>query len=962
MQTSQFNGATHGSAEPSPNPLLATKLHIPQPRLDLTPRPQLFEQLNQGMHSKLTLISAPAGFGKTTLVSQWISQNAECGARNAESKPTRHTPHSAFRIQAAWLALDVGDNDPVRFWRYLIAACQTLEGAIGQAALALLNTAQQPVWETVLTLLINDLAQRSDKSVLVLEDYHLITAPQLHELMVFLIDYLPATIHLIITTRTDPPLPLARLRARPDLTELRIDDLRFSLAETHLFFQQTLAYPLPPELIQRLEMRTEGWVTGLRLLALTLQGRTKTDPQAMEQLLATFTGSHGHIFAYFIAEVLNAQSAPVQDFLLRTCLLGRFTAALCDAVTGRTDSEQMLEQLGRANMFLLPLDDVEQSVQWARSLKSAPLTTVHWQRYHALFAEALVYEARRRLGEAMLRLLAYRASCWYAAQGLLTEAVEAALVAQAFAWGAELIERVIAPELVQNEYHTLRRWLEQLPAAVIHTHPALCMAYATAILFTSDRRAPATMTRIQPLLQAAEDHWRRVENPHKLGEVLALWAWVTWMQGARTQALPVARQALAHLPPDDRQWRGICLALVGEEELLAGHLHQARATFSQTLALWQTVGNHYGLLATLLGVSEVCVKQGELQQAAQFYRQVLTTVEQITMNPHQAKMRIGNARLGLAALALEWNDLTTAEQEATDAVAIGQQAAYADFCLRGSLILARIKQVQGETLAAQRLLQTHFAQMSPSQALPILREARLWQARLALASGDWGAVERFIASITPEQAVARLQQEQEALLVARLYLAQAKPAEARRLLEPWYDEADQQGRVRSALEIKMLQSLAYFADQDLDQAQATLVPVLVQAQREGYQRLFLDEGEPMKALLRLIWPAVKAEPLVSYVRTLLLAFVQTRPDEALRTVTSGVASAAPEAAFLMEPLSVQEQRVLQLLTVNLSNAEIAKTLIVSINTIKTQVQSIYRKLNVNSRQEACATARSLKLV
>ncbi|MCX6046886.1 MAG: LuxR C-terminal-related transcriptional regulator [Chloroflexi bacterium] len=947
MQTKQLNGATQLRAEPSSPPLLATKLHIPQARPDLTARQRLLEQLNRGLSSKLTLISAPAGFGKTTLVSQWIHQNA---ALDAEL----HTP-------VAWFTLDAGDNDPMRFWRYVITACQAFDAAIGHAALALLHTAQPPAWETVLTLLINDLAQLNGKAVLVLEDYHVIGAPQIHELMIFLLDYLPATVHLIMTTRADPPLPLARWRARPDLTELRIDDLRFSLAETQDFFQHTLACPLAPELIERMEMRTEGWVTGLRLIALTLQGRVQNDAQAMEQLLTTFSSSHGHIFAYLIAEVLNAQPAPVQDFLLYTCLLNRFTAALCDAVTGRTDSAIMLEELRQANLFLLPLDEGGPAPQQPSSLKHGPLHTVQWQRYHALFAEALIHEARRRLGEATLRTLMGRASRWYAAQDLLTEAVEAALTAQEFPLIAELIERVIAPELVQNEYHTLRRWLEQLPEAVLHAHPTLCMAYATAILFTSDRRAPTTMTLIQAPLHVAEAHWRSTDNQPKLGEALAFRAWVTSMQGARTQAGALAQQALGLLPASETQWRGISLALVGEALLLAGQLQAAHATFNQTYALWQTTTNKYGLLATLLGLADICSKQGQLQEAAQFYRQVISAVEKAPMNPHQARMRIGGAQLGLAALALEWNDLATAEQAATEAVEIGQQIAYEDFRIRGTLILAQIKQAHGETAAAQQIVQPLFTQTPQRQTLPLLREARLWQARLALTAGDWAAVERFITSLQPEPDVARLQQEQETLLIARLHLAQGKPAETLSLLQPWCEEAHNQGRIRSELAIKMLQSLAYFAGQEIDQAKTRLIQALAQAQGEGYQRLFLDEGEPMNELLRLIWPTVKTEPLAAYVRALLLAFAQAQP-EAMRPQANSALLSAPAVAFLVEPLSTQEQRVLQLLTVSHSNAEIAKELIVSVNTIKTQVQSIYRKLNVNSRQEACAAAQHLKLV
>jgi LuxR family maltose regulon positive regulatory protein len=910
------------------HPLLTTKLRIPQARCDLVPRPRLLARLHQGLSSKLTLISAPAGFGKTTLVSAWLA------TRNAQQALP----------PAAWVALDAGDNDPVRFWRYVITACQPFDAAIGQSALALLHTASQPAWELVLTLFINDLAQLANQGVLVLEDYHVITAPLIHEMVRFLLEHLPTTLHLIMTTRSDPPLPLARLRAQPALNELRAVDLRFSLAETQAFFQQALSGPLAPELLECLDARTEGWVTGLRLVALTLQGRRESELQTLEQLLGTLTRSRGHIFAYFITEVLNAQPASIQEFVLRTSGLSRLTGALCHAVTGQDDSEMLLEHLERANLFLLPLDGAG-----------------HWYRYHALFAEAMQHAARRRLGEAHLRALSHRASCWYEQHGWLTEAVEAALAAQDFPRAVALIERSIAPELVQNEYHTLRRWLEHLPEAMLHAHPPLCMSYAMAVWFTVDRRTPATIARLQTPLQVAEQHWRAAAHAPKLGEVLALRAWITWMQGERTQALPVARQALALLPAGETQWRGVSLALVGEEELLAGKLHAARQTFTQTRALWQATRNAYGTLALTLALGEVCTRQGELHQAAQFYQQVLTEAEHTPMHRARALSRIGAARLGLGALALEWNDLETAEQHATHAVTIGRQGADEALRVRGTLILVRLKHVRGETAEAQQLLQTLVAQTPQQRELSLLREVRAYQARLALAAGDLVTAERLLPSPQQSDEIARLQQEQEALLVARLRIAQGDAAEALRLLKPWRDDAHLQGRVHSALEIMVLQSLAHFAQHDLPQATATLRQALATAQAAGYQRLFLDEGEAMAPLLRVVWQDVKEEPLMTYVRTLLRALLQEQPDEALRLRAEQAAASALESAFLIEPLSPQERRVLRLLTAGFSNTEMAQELCVSINTIKTQVQSIYRKLNVHSRQEARDAARHLQL-
>src|SRR5437764_9290167 len=334
--------------------LLSTKLAPPRPRPSLVRREALLARLDEGLEHKLILLSAPAGFGKTTLVGEWIASRSE----------------RQDALSVAWVSLDVGDNDPVRFWRYVITACQVFDAAVGESALALLSMSRRFPLETILTTFINELAQFAHRGILVLEDYHVITSPQIHESVTYLIDQLPAKLNLLVLTRSDPPLPLARLRAHNDLYELHAADLRFSLAETQTFLRQTLPFPLSSEVITRLETRTEGWVAGLRLLALALQGRK--DPRELERMLVTFTGSHRHILEYLVADVLSSQTETLQRFLLQTAFLKPLTASLCDAVTCRSDSEMMLEQLEHANLFLIPLDDVGQ-----------------WYRYHALFAEAM---------------------------------------------------------------------------------------------------------------------------------------------------------------------------------------------------------------------------------------------------------------------------------------------------------------------------------------------------------------------------------------------------------------------------------------------------------------------------------------------------------------------------------------------------------------------------------------------
>src|SRR6266446_5521699 len=508
--------------------LLSTKLTSPRLRSSLVSREPLLARLDEGLEHKLTLLSAPAGFGKTTLVSEWIATRSE----RRDSPPV------------AWVSLDAGDNDPVRFWRYVITACQVFDPAVGESTLALLHMSRRPSLESVLATFINELAtfinelaQLVYRGVLVLEDYHVITAPQIHESVAFLLDHLPATLHLLMLTRSDPPLPLARLRAHGDLSELHAADLRFSLQETRAFLRQALPFPLPVEAITRLEARTEGWVAGLRLLALALQGRK--DPQDLEHVLATFTGSHRHILEYLVADVLSSQPEPLQEFLLQTSVLSRLTGSLCDTVTGRNDSERVLEQLERANLFLIPLEGVGR-----------------WYRYHALFAEAMQHEARRRLGDDALRACQSRASSWYEHHGMLTEAAEAALEAQAFAQAAVLMEQIIRPHYVQelHEYHTLRRWLDVFPEAILGQYPRLCFRFAMLLLCSSDLKAPASPAPIERLLHLAERAFGAEDNRSGLGEVHASRALLARLQGDLAVAARLARQALAWLPAGEQQW------------------------------------------------------------------------------------------------------------------------------------------------------------------------------------------------------------------------------------------------------------------------------------------------------------------------------------------------------------------------------------------------------------------------
>ncbi len=926
----------HGNTQPLDiYELLSTKLAPPRPHLSLVSRGALLARLDEGLNYRLTLLSAPAGFGKTTLLSEWIA---------VQSERQNISP-------VAWVSLDAGDNDPARLWRYVITACKVFGAEIGESALALLHTARQLPFETVLTAFINDLAGLAYGGVLVLEDYHVITSLQIHEAVTYLIDHLPATLHLLILTRSDPPLPLARLRVHGDLYELHASDLRFSQEETQAFLRQTLPFLLSPEAITRLETRTEGWPAGLRLLALALQGRKGSAD--IDSMLVSFTGTHRHILEYLVADVLASQPETLQEFLLQTVFLNRLTGSLCDAVTSRNDSVHMFEQLVRANLFLMPLDDTGQ-----------------WYRYHALFAEAMQHEARHRLGEDYLRSLYDKASYWYEEHGLLAEAVEIALSARDFARATILIERIVGPLTVFNELHTLMRWIQQLPEEVLQSHPALSMAYAMGLLFIMDRSDPAIKMSIQKSLEMAERCWQTEGNTLKLGEALALRSQVAWWQGDLPPAFAAARKSLELLSEQETMWRGSNILTIGIENLLAGKFDTAQQTALEAQLLFETVGNPYGARAAMYLTSEISFQRGDLHIASKLYRQEIAEAVDDPLD-------MADALIGLATLSYEWNELQKAEQEISQALELGKQHenevgrfhAEQFVSIPGSLVLARVLHARGETTQAQHMLQGLVIQTQERKWPYLHREILAEQARIQLSVGDMSSVQRWSTTIIRLGEDFRLiQQEREAFIVARLLIVQGEAETSLSLLDHWQADTHEQRRNKSEIEILILKALAHFTlstdknnrdttNKHLSQAKQMLISALTLAQPEGYQRIFLDEGQPMAVALRAVLPDVREEPLATYLRSLLSAFNRQHAGEAVPSPPS-----FPTPALPFEPLSHQEQRVLRLLAAGRSNPEIAQELIVSVNTVKTQVQSIYRKLNVKNRWEARDAARDLKLL
>lgn len=905
-------GVSARTSAPSGNqsaPLLTPKLCPPRLPGSLVPREHLLARLNAGLERKLTVLSAPAGFGKTTLVGQWLAGISDSSV--------------------AWLALDAGDNDPLRFWRYVFGACQTFPGEPSQAALDLLaHAAQSPTGqlplEGALTLFINDMSRLAYRSVLVLEDYHMLRESRIHETLTFLLAHLPLNFHIVLTTRVDPPLPLARLRAVGALNELRAADLRFLPGETRAFLGQTSARPLSEEDLAQIDTQVEGWVTGLRLVTLAW-------PVAGQGALQSFPAIQRHIFDYFVSEVLNVQPVHIQDFLLSTCILERLQGSLCDALTGCEDGAQLLESLERANLFL---DSLAGNGQW--------------YRYHALFAEAMRYEAGRRLGGVRLSVSYERASMWYEQHGMLNEAVEAALAAGGFERVARLIEMVIGQRHYHemNGHHTLLRWLGELPEAILGQHPRLCLTFAMMRMFSLECQKTILPQHVEGLLRLAERFWEVEGNRSGMGEIYAFRALLAREQGDDMRAAQLARQALARLSEQEMQWRGTSLSYIAEEEWQAGRLHAARQTYMQAGECFEVAGNGYAMRALLFVQGDLDLLQGELRQAAELYRTVLASAD-------KDKYDRGRALLGLARLSYEWDALEEAEQQAQEVAVLGKDLEDEPLQLRASLVQASIWQARGQSERALHLLRE---QLSHLRTTRLQRELAAHQARLQLAVGDLAPVERWSSTLAARrESVSLLQQEHEELVRARLLIVRGEVAKVLQRLEQRLDEARQNGRMRSELEILLLIAQA---SEDKVRAEQALKDAVWLAFAEGYQRLFLDEGEAMAVRLRELLPLVGKEPFAAYIRMLLLAFARQRAEQLTPLAADPVSVVLPFSG----PLSQQEQRVLRLLAAGFSNQEIAEAMFVSINTVKTQVRSIYRKLNVNSRREAREVMRRQKLL
>ncbi len=874
-------------------PLLTTKLYIPPVRPELVSRPRLIERLNAGLLSrrKLTLISAPAGFGKTTLVTEWLSR---------AERPF------------AWLSLDENDNDPARFLTYFLAALQRVDPNIGQAAQAMLQTPQPPPPEAFLTSLINDIAATPQPFVLVLDDYHLIHTLPIHQQLAFLLEHQPPQMHLGLVSREDPPLPLSRLRARGHTVEIRQDDLRFTEQETADFLRRVMRLGLSSTDIAALQQRTEGWIAGLQLAALSLRGRDDA-----RQFVQSFTGSHRYILDYLIEEVFQQQSTDAQDFLLKTSILGRFTAPLCDAVAERDDSREVLRGLEQANLFIVPLDESRQ-----------------WYRYHRLFGELLRQQLRTVEMQDLVPFLHKRASRWYEAAGLPADAVYHALAGSDWERAATLILDVGESMLKRGEVVTLLGWFQALPDEEMRTRPELCLSYSWALILTSQLDAAKSYLGQAEGSARGEPCRTTQDEMALLGNIAAAQAYIARIRGDVRRTIELSQRALSLLPQTDPNARSIVALNLGIAHWSSGHLMEAERTLKEAEHAADKSGNTYARLTALSFLGVIQAARGRLHQAAESCWQAIRSGEK---SPATAL-----AHNDLSALLYEWNDLEAAADHLEQGIELGQRGGNVEIQIGGYRTLARVKQAQSDAPAALDALQKAHQLAREVDVHPLERARNAaCHVQVALAQDDLATATRWAEQVT-QDADSSPFYPLLGLTQARLLLAQDEQAAAAEQLEALYEKAVQAGWQFGVVEVRALQALAAPTP---DEALAFLADGLALAQPEDYVRTFVDKGESMAALLR---EAASRDMATEYVRKLLAAFPHISPRLHIPT--------------LIEPLSDRELDVLRLLADGQTNREIAQALCVSVNTVKTHLKNIYGKLGVSSRREAAVKAKKLGLV
>ncbi len=865
----------------------------------MVPRPRLIERLNEGLQRKrkLTVVCASAGSGKTTLVTEWL---AACGQ------------------PAAWLSLDEGDNERSRFLSYLLSALRQTDASIGEGVFGLLQSSHPPSSELIVAALINELVTLSRPFILVLDDYHAVHSKPIEDIVGLLIERMPAQMHLVMTTREDPRLPLARLRARDQLTEVRAADLRFTSAETETFLNQAMGLNLSQENISLLEYRTEGWIAGLHLAALSLQGH-----EDAAGFVRSFTGSHYHVLDYLVEEVLQQQDAAIQHFLLRTSVLNRMCGPLCDAVLRRNGGEStapsscgqhILEYLERANLFIVPLDNGRR-----------------WFRYHHLFADLL----RQRLERGAAAELHTRASEWYEEQGFELEAFQHAVAAHDVERAGRLVEGGGMPLIFKGAVNPVLQWLASMPEKELNANPSLWVIYASALLMAGQ------ITGIESKLQAAEAAIRGAEETDKIrdmiGHMASIRATLAVSKHDAETVLTESRRALAYLHPGNLPVRTATTWTLGYAYQLKGDRAAAGKAYDEALSISHKIGHVMIAVMSSVGLGLIQEADNLLFAASETYKRVLAMAGE---PPLPAACE---THLGLARIHYEWNDLNAAERHGKLAVQLARQLEQTDRAVAGEVFLARLKLARGEASGASAALAEaeHFARLH--HFVNQLPQIAALQVQVLLRQGN-------------VPAAAELAQKHELQpSLARVRMAQGDASAALAVLAPLRRNAEAKGWADELLTATVLQSLALHVQGETRKAERTLSEALTMAEPGGFTRIFVDEGIAMERLLR---KAAAGNATPEYAVRLLSAF---EAEAEKRERKLGRREAQP-AEPLIDPLSDRELEVLNLIAGGLSNHEISERLFLALSTVKGHNRVIFDKLQVARRTEAVARARELGLL
>lgn len=876
--------------------LLTTKLFRPTSQSALVSRPHLFAQLDEGKKNKVILVSAPAGFGKTTLISTWVKQS---------------------NMPVAWLSLDDTDNAPTVFLTYLIAALQTIHPDMGKTILPALRSPQPSAPRSVLARLISDIANQSE-ILLVLDDYHLITSQAVHDILNQIIQHMPPNLHLVLATRTDPPLALPRLRGRQQLTELRTANLRFSLEETEHLLNHVKALNLPDKDIAALNLRTEGWITGLQMAVLSMQNR-----QDIHQFIESFTGSNRFILDYLLEEVLNHQPENIQDFLLKTSVLTKLSGDLCNAVSGDSNSQNILEELERANLFIIPLDDKR-----------------HWFRYHHLFADLL----RQRLGlnaPDSIPALHIRASRWYETNNDLGSAIEHALAAKEYERIIHLLKEYIQSIWEHGDQTRLSKWLAALPQYVIQDHPVILAHHAFALCFSGQHQ------EAEAQLQLVEKAIGTDSKPFS-----SMAATVRAFYSLYNNNIPVAanyaNEALANLPADQHMWRALALSVQGDIHAFRGHVPTCEKIWRAALQEAEIAGCTFFVLWDSAKLIVAQKRLGKLNEADQtFTRQI----QRAAQEGYTQVSFPGSLYAVWGDVLLEWDRVDEAVTNMERGLSLSESQNYSAGIAWSSLSLIAARFIQQDAAGAEKAVHQLEKQLE-HQKLPdwTMNWLTAWKARICIAQGNLSKCKQILQ----ERGIVQngsfgYPSEVEYLALVRLLIATGELSEAQMLLSRLQSQLENMGWVDKLIQAKLLQALILMQQGEDTEAINLLNSVLPLTEREGYLRVFLNEGPSMA---RLLYKTLQTNISPQYIGKLLAAFplAEPQPD-----------SPAPQIT-LIEPISPRELDVLAQIASGASNQEIAASLHIALGTVKNHIKNIYAKLNVHSRTQALNKAKNLGLI